>query len=174
MMGIDRYVDWEQYCWFALTINNVGKKVIEDYKIELDFDGEFQEVGTEQSDVFNYKTFKNNVKTYSNSARSLFIKPDELVLVPSDGFMTKGIYVKPNIGLESIIKLKWKLLSRDFEDNGELIISIVPRYLIEKRTEYLSLELLDEQTEEISLIQRKQSLNPMDGFSDDISDLVFE
>lgn len=173
-MGIDRYVDWEQYCWFALNIRNTGKKVIEDYKIELEFEGDFEKVGTEESNILNYKTFKNNVLSYSNSVTALYIQPYDSVIVPSDSFLTKGIYIKPKIGVECTIKLQWTLLSRDFEDSGELSILIAPKYLIENQVEYLSLESTKKQDIRIELIQRQTTNTLMGGFSDDISDWVFE
>jgi hypothetical protein len=170
----DKYVDWEQYCWFNLSVTNTGKRVIEDYKIELDFEGKFQKVGTEKPDISSYKYFKNNVKGYSNSDKSLFIQPYQPVLVPSDGFLTKGIYLKPHIGTEGIIKIKWTLLSRDFEDSGELSLIIAPKYNVERKVEYISETPPESEKIKIGLIQRKANFSLGGDFEDDISNIEFE
>jgi len=170
----DRTGDWEQYCWFDLKVRNIGKKTIEDYKIELEFEGEFETVGTEESTVLNFKTFKSNVKAYSNCNRSLLIDPYNSVLVSSDGFTTRGIYVKPTMGKIGEVLLKWKLLSRDFEDEGQLVISIIPKYNIERTETFVEDEHEEGETFEISLIQRKLDPGLFGGFSDDVSDMEFE
>lgn len=171
---MERYEDWEQYCWFELTIKNTGKKVIEDYKIELEFEGEFEKVGTEKPDVFNYKIFKSNVKSYSNCNRSLYIDPYEPVLVPSDGFTTSGLYIKPTIAIETEVMIKWKLLSRDFEDCGELVVSVMPKYNIQVNSKFVDDENLVGDTVDVELIRRPREMGILGGFSDDISDMKFE
>lgn len=172
--ALERYEDWEQYCWFDLFIRNSGKKVIENYKIELDFEGDFEMVGTEAPTVFTYQSFKSNVKAYSNCNRSLYIEPYESVLVPSDGFTTSGIYIQPKIGLQSHVKIKWTILSRDFEDSGELVVSIVPKYNIKHVTNYVQDRRAEGEIVEIELIRRKRHPGLFSSFSDDISAMEFE
>jgi len=171
---LERTGDWEQYCWFKLIVKNTGKRPIEDYKIDLEFEGDFESAGTEEPDVFNYKTFKSNVKAYSDCNKSLLIEPYSSVLVPSDSFSTKGIYIKPKIGQRGKVMIKWKLLSRDFEDEGELIIIIVPKYNIERVETYVENKSDEGETFEVGLIKRTLDPSLFGGFSDNVSEIKFE
>ncbi len=123
----EKYV-WGRNCWLKLQIKNSGQSVIEDFKIELDFEGDFEEVGAESKNVLLEPHFINNVKEYRNSNRSLYIKPKNSILVPEDYFTTGNFFISPKVKEYSEIILKWKLISRDFTDSGCLLIKIVPKY----------------------------------------------
>lgn len=119
---------WEQLCWMQLNITNTGQTVIEDFLIELDFEGDFEEVGVESRNPIFYKNFSNSVKKYSDSKKSLYIEAKTKILVQQNYFTTGNFYIKPNPDESNIVKLKWKLLSRDFTETGELFINIVPKF----------------------------------------------
>lgn len=36
-------IEWQQNCWFSLQMKNTGQKVIENCKVELKFEREFEE-----------------------------------------------------------------------------------------------------------------------------------
>lgn len=79
-------IEWQQNCWFSLQMKNTGQKVIENFKVELEFEGEFEEVGAESLNQIFYPGFKNNVKEYSNTNRSLYIKSSQAILVQGEAF----------------------------------------------------------------------------------------
>lgn len=168
--------EWQQLCWFSLNIKNNGEHVIEDFKIELDFEGEFVEVGTEHRSPLLSPNFKSNVKEYSNSKTSLLIKPFSNILVQGDSFETNDIYIIPRLGKLSDVKMHWKLLSRDFEDSGFLEIKIRPLYYSIVKDYIVDSPEEEIITESISHIVRK-GFTDMFGriqFQDKESDFKFE
>lgn len=169
-------IPWEQNCWFKIQISNIGETVLENYKLELKFDGEFKEVGAECGHFLNNPNFLNTVKEYSNSKKSLYIKPKESSLVQNDYFISGSFYVKPLISENSKdIKVHWKLLSKDFTDEGTLIIKIVPKFYKVN----LKIEIKDDDVEKVEtsykLIDRR-GMRQIGGINyfDKISDYDFE
>lgn len=149
-----QYFEWEQLFWQSLIIKNIGNDVIEDFKIELDFEGDFTKVGAESGHFMFNPNFKNNVKEYNNTKRALFIKPNEKILVQKDYINSGNFYLEPMNIEYSKVKLNWKFLSRDYTDLGYLIIEINPKFhlkILEKE-----IESPEEEREEIniSLIKR--------------------
>ncbi|MBP2615808.1 hypothetical protein [Chryseobacterium jejuense] len=119
---------WEQNCWLKLQITNTGQSVIEDYKIELEFEGDFEKVGAESGHFLYNPNYINNVKEYRNSNKALIIVPKDQTLVQGDSFTSGNFYIEPKVGEGSEVRLNWKLLSRDFTDTGSLIIKIMPKF----------------------------------------------
>jgi hypothetical protein len=119
---------WEQYCWLNLRIQNTGQTAIEDFKVELEFQGDFEKVGPERKNYILNKHFQNDVKGYSNSKTDLYIEPFKRILVPGDDLCTGNffIHLKPESSDE--IKIIWKLLSKNFSDSGSLLVKVVPKY----------------------------------------------
>ncbi len=153
---IGQTIPWKQYCWMNLVISNVGKAVIEDFKIELDFEGDFQRVGAESGNFILNKNFTNTVKEYSNSKTSLYIKPKSETLVQEDYFTSGNFYIEPLVtDVAQEIKVNWKLISRDFTDSGSLLVRIEPKFHIVNIVR--EVDLLDEVREEVSvrLIERR-------------------
>lgn len=121
-------IKWEQYCWLKLQITNTGAAVIEDYKIELEFEGDFKKVGAEKGHFLHNPKYINTVREYSNSDDSLIIVPKNKTLVQDDYFTTGNFYIEPKIGEGSAVKMTWKIISRDFTDSGFLTIVIKPEF----------------------------------------------
>ena len=123
-----KYV-WGQNCWLKLHITNEGQSVIEDFKIELDFEGDFEKVGAESGHYLHNPNYVNDIREYSNTEKSLYIKPHSKALVQGDYFNTGNFFIKPKVsGENSEVIINWKLLSRDYTDFGSLIIKIEPKF----------------------------------------------
>ncbi|WP_407503292.1 hypothetical protein [Elizabethkingia miricola] len=170
----EKYV-WGRNCWLKLQIKNSGQSVIEDYKIELDFEGDFEEVGAESKNVILEPHFFNNVKEYGNTNRSLYIKPKNSILVPEDYFTTGNFFISPKVKEYSEIILRWKLISRDFADSGCLLVKIVPKY----HTVYIDEKVnsIEEVKEEVSYTLFKRSgMRSFNGINylDKLTDYNFE
>ncbi|WP_411898201.1 hypothetical protein [Elizabethkingia occulta] len=168
--------EWEQTCWLILQITNDGQSVIEDFKIELDFEGDFVRVGAESADYILNRNLVNNVKEYRNTKKSLYIKTKANILVQGDYFNTGNFYLEPKVsGEHSEVILSWKILSRDYTDSGKLIIKIEPKYYKVIEDKYV--DNIDEVREEISyeLIKRPGMIG-LGGvsFNDKESDYNFE
>jgi len=123
-------IDWVQRCWLNLSISNIGQSVIEEFKIELEFNGNFEKVGAEKGNILLNPNFYNNVKEYSNSETDLYIEPKKRILVQGDNFVTGSFYIQPKIAVECDVTIRWTLLSRDFTDCGTLLVKIIPQYYV--------------------------------------------
>ncbi len=159
LLNASRKIDWSQNCWLQLLISNIGQAVVEDFKIELSFEGEFEEVEPEwRNSMFN-PNFSNDVKGYSDSKRDLYIKPRTNILVQGDSFVSGSFRIKPKIAVETTVKIDWKLLSRDFTDSGVLQVKIVPRYYVVTNRHKVA-DLADvKETISYSLIKRRGMYN---------------
>lgn len=167
---------WGQNCWLKLHITNDGQSVIEDFKIELDFEGDFEKVGAETGHYLINPNYINNIREYSNTEKSLYIKPKNKTLVQGDYFNTGNFYIKPKVsGENSEVIVNWKLLSRDYTDSGSLIIKIVPKFHTVVITEFV--DNPEEAREEISYkVFERPGINNFTGINylDKESDYNFE
>jgi len=175
LIGNETY-KWHQNFWFKLRIENTGQSVLEDFKLEISADGEFEEIGAESRSGLMAQHFSTDVRGYSNTKRSVYVKPTERIVVQGDSYTTDSIYLKPFIGQKTEITLYWKILGRDFEDSGKLTVKIDPLYyeVVEK---HLVDRIEDEKQEtSFSLIFRPGYRHPLSGsvtFSDKESNYTF-
>lgn len=168
--------DWHQRLWFKLRIKNSGQTVIENFKIELRFEGDFIEVGPESVSGIYAQNFRTDVHGYSDTKRSVYIKPIENVLVQGNSYTSDSIYFKPLIAVQTDVTIYWKILARDFKDNGKLSLKVEPLYNRIFNVHYV--EVPEEERKETSfgLIKRPGQRNILTGnisFSDKESDYVF-
>lgn len=129
---------------FRLLLNNTGSEPIEQYKVFFEFDGDIQELA-DKNEVNTYSTIailsvSSNTFLYPNTKNGKLI-PNSSILVGDDTFKSKEIFVKP-FPTESTILIKWKMISKDFKDNGELRLIIKPNFEIERK--YVTVDLKSE------------------------------
>ncbi|KFF00732.1 hypothetical protein IX39_08935 [Chryseobacterium formosense] len=124
-----------------IIIDNIGDSVIEDYKLRLYFDGDFEKIDTKTpriSEIFA-KTVKHDVFVNGDTC---LIQPEKNFLVQKDFFVSEAIILIPKLAANTEIKIKWELISRDYNDKGELYINIEPNFEL-KTKEYLVLDIND-------------------------------
>ncbi|SEW57447.1 hypothetical protein [Chitinophaga arvensicola] len=167
-------IEWEQLCWFRLSIVNTGQAVIEDFKIELDFEGEIIKVGVERGDALFNPGFRNNVHAYNNTEMALYIKPEQKTLVQNDSIISGNFYIEPKIATETEVNIKWKILARDYTDSGILYIKVIPKYykVINRHETTDATKVRDDIS--FSLIKRPASYSFNGGYQDKESDYSFE
>lgn len=73
-----------------------------------------------------------NATTWITNKFGLF-EPLKNFIIQKDFSISKEIILTPNIAQEGEVKIKWSFLARDFNDEGELIIKIRPKF-IEKQS----------------------------------------
>ncbi len=116
--------------WFSFSLRNNGSVAIDDYKLIVKFEGNYEEmrVGRKQSmnDVFMKKPCDYNCKSDPEHSR-LIIQPleNQTPLLPSEVVEFDDVYLKL-FAEESTINLHWQLLSRNYQDNGNLTIKSNP------------------------------------------------
>jgi hypothetical protein len=168
-------IDWEQRCWFQLQFLNTGTDVLEYFKIEIQFEGEFEEVGVQSTPIFELKTFKRNTFSYKNSNDCFVVNPLLNTLVQDDYFFSNKLYIKPLKNKCSEVTLKWKLIAKDFQDTGSLAIWMRPKYVLDEEFYYVSDPSNVKEMIEYSLIKRKGMINiGSTQFFDKESDFTFE
>lgn len=166
---------WGQNCWLKLQITNSGKSVIEDFKIELNFIGDYIKVGAESKNYITNPHFANNVKEYNNTENALYVRPNMRTLVKGDSFNTGNFFITPKIKEGNEIRLKWKLISRDFSDSGVLVIKIIPKYY--KVFQDIEVDKAEEVREEITCtLFKRNGILGIGGINylDNTSDYTFE
>ena len=121
------------YARFSLRLRNLGTEPLKEYKIFLEFEGHFESVDTCSED---FPIINLNIRpdTYiSNEERQGKIVPKNKILVQEDSVSFDTIHLKP-LRLETEVKIKWRLVSLDFREEGELLLTIIPIYKIQEKT----------------------------------------
>jgi hypothetical protein len=118
------------YFEIAIRIQNTGKDTIEDYKVHLEFNGEILDISdTNRCGMLtNISTYVPTVHINTENSAAVVIVPKDKVLVSEDYFTSDSIFVKTNPEITTI-KIVWKLLSKNFKDEGNLIINVQPIFL---------------------------------------------
>lgn len=118
------------YIPFGLTVHNKGAEAIEEYKVFLSFKGEVQSISStninaEGSMLGPERLYtSNNVILYSDKM-SAVLAPSKSVLVGDDSYSSNEIFLKSAPKASKVI-VHWKLISKNYKNEGELILDITP------------------------------------------------
>jgi len=124
--------------FFKLKIVNKGKHPIEDYVLNLEFEGDISKItdtnkeGGINFDVPSYQMSFNK----ENFTVQFRPNPNRKTLISNDYIILPEIYFLPKIK-NYTVSLKWELLSRDFSDDGKLKIDIQPKIKTIGKEEYV-------------------------------------
>lgn len=124
------------YVSIRLLIHNTGSETIEDYKLYFSFGAILQDLqDTNEKNIigFNTNIFKKSNTFLSSDSMSGKMIPHNPILVGDDSCRSDNIYIKP-LPQEYTIPLRWKLIARDFKEEGVLMIIINPKIEIEYKT----------------------------------------
>ncbi len=116
------------YCRFYFRLHNTGTEPLKEFKIFLDFDGEFESIDT--CTKGHRLVINPNIKydTYIwNESKKGKITPLKNILVQDDVMAFDTICLKPNKN-ESKVIIKWKLVSLNYKTDGELLLNIIPEF----------------------------------------------
>jgi hypothetical protein len=120
-------------CFFALKLHNTGADAIENYKIQLRFEGNYRELErAEEREGFISYNISKIYQAYIEQDGTAELIPIHKMLVGDDTHVFDKIRIKPNAE-PSDITIHWKLISKDFKDEGKLTLRIVPE-IVKKRT----------------------------------------
>lgn len=124
------------YASIRLLIHNTGSETIEDYKLYFNFGAVLQDLqDTNKKNIIGLNTdiFKKSNTLLSSDSMSGKMIPHNPILVGDDIDRSDNIYIKP-LSQEYTIPLIWKLIARDFKEEGELTIIVKPKIEIEYKT----------------------------------------
>jgi len=114
----------------ALRLQNTGTQALEEYKVNIWFEGTIEEVARRNaSESLTSLIAHQNVKptTYVNEeSQSVVLIPRNPMLVPDDAFRPAVFYIKAGHEAQQLI-LHYKLLSKHYQTEGSLIIDVQPQ-----------------------------------------------
>ncbi len=120
---------------FRIKIKNNGNTVIENPKLKFTINGEFQEIKVKIPRISELKHYI--ATTWINDNFGL-IEPNLEFIVQKDSFLSKEIILSPKLDKEQVISINWQLLSRDFNETGQLKIHVIPQYQETTSTMYVN------------------------------------
>lgn len=115
------------YIKFDLRVYNTGNDPIEEYKLFISFEGDLQDL-SKQAGAMDLKFLNKNYNPTTFLWADDFtgrLVPLRSILVSGDTFISEDIYLKPSYTEKSVL-LNWKLISKDFKENGQLKINLDP------------------------------------------------
>jgi hypothetical protein len=149
------------WCKFKIVFENSGNKVIEDWKLTFEFKTGVREI---------YDPYKSFLTTVSNGLsydyRTTYIYNEDKTikylpyknapLIQKDNKYFE-VSILPEYNCDVVI-IKWKLLARDFNKNGEMRIRIEPLFTEKVRfiDVYDESELVEDEVEFMDLIEEKK------------------
>jgi len=122
------------YCRFYFRLHNKGTEPLHEFKIFLEFTGDFESIDT--CTKGHYLIPNPNIKydTYIwNEDKQGKIIPLKNVLVPEDSIAFDTICLKPH-KKETVVLIHWKLISLNFKAEGDLKLLIKPIFKEEHKT----------------------------------------
>lgn len=134
------------------VLKNTGTDHLDEYKIFFEFDGELQEIAdtnvTSSIPVIERNYYRN---TYIwNESKTGKIVPKNGILVGDDSLKSEPIFIKP-APKDGIVMVKWKLISKDFKDSGELKINIVPE--LKRKTKLVAVDDINLERIEAGIVE---------------------
>ena len=120
------------YCHLYFQIHNTGLDPIEEYKLFFEFDGEVQDLNESNEEhtgialISAASRYITDVTLWTDPMSGKVV-PRKSILVGDDVFSSDDIFIKP-FPKEYEILVKWKLISKDFKDEGTLKLIVKPEF----------------------------------------------
>jgi hypothetical protein len=121
---------------FSIIVHNSGNDPIEDYKLLLRFEGDYQEIDTVTKGgsgllhIPQHYTYDTFIDMETKTGRFV---PIRKTLVGDDSISSDDIQIKP-LHEEREVIIHWKLISKDFKDEGRLKLTLVPEIVKDYET----------------------------------------
>lgn len=120
------------FCHLCFQIHNTGLDPIEEFKMFFEFDGEVQDLKETNEKHTGFAAISvashyiTNVTLWTDPMSGKVV-PRKSILVGDDVFSSDDIFLKP-FPKEYEIAVKWKIISKDFKDEGTLKLIIKPEF----------------------------------------------
>ncbi len=116
-------------CPIYFQIHNIGIEALEEFKLLFEIQGEIQEI-TDDNEVrtgtyISPKIFHTPDVHLNKERKGGRVLPQTNILVGDDTYNSDEFYIKP-CAEEYTFSILWKLISKDFKDEGVLQIIVVP------------------------------------------------
>lgn len=128
------------YCILNLVIHNVGDDPIEEFKLLTEIKGEVSDVDEDNKvdsplKILSLNNYKPTVQIIKDDLL-INVIPVEKILVGDDVYESNYFYIKPKPENYEI-EINWKLISKDFKDDGVLKLFVKPYIERSESTEYV-------------------------------------
>lgn len=119
------------YCKIGFKIRNTGLDPIEEYRLLFEFEGEVLDLRKSNEEYYGIAKISNNHNIIDidlcSKPFSGKVVPKNTILVSDDTYISNYFFIKP-LAIEYNLVVNWKLISKDFKDEGKLKIIIRPVY----------------------------------------------
>ncbi|MDJ1498917.1 hypothetical protein QNI19_38675 [Cytophagaceae bacterium DM2B3-1] len=118
----------QSYYPLILKLKNIGIDPIDDFKLVINLEGSYLDVGTNKRDLGGFSMIRSiydkspDINIGSN--KQIEIVPYQKTLVSGDSIELTGIDIKP-LHTGSPIIINWALLSKNYRNQGELKLLLV-------------------------------------------------
>ncbi|GIQ60537.1 hypothetical protein Flavo103_36730 [Flavobacterium collinsii] len=122
------------YARFYFRIQNLGSEPLQEFKIFLDFEGDFESINTCTKGHYLISNPNIQYDTFIwNEDKQGKIIPLKNILVQDDTMGFDTICLKP-FNKNTEVKIHWKLVSLNYKTEGDLKLNIKPTYKIKEET----------------------------------------
>lgn len=113
------------YFNFFFRIHNIGNDPIEEFKILLKFNGDFQDLDTvTKGGHYLMPMVKHSYDTFINKENKTGkIIPLKKILVSEDAMGFDDLTIKPLLE-DAEIEIDWKIISKDYKNEGKLVLKL--------------------------------------------------
>lgn len=144
------------WCEFDIEIKNNGCSVLENYSLDIHFEEAEIQAISNMNDKFTNNFWETEINKLKSEKMELFHHESDdfsLIFEPKDKILVQKGKRSCRIGLLpkytcSELHVKWKLLARDFNDEGLLVIPIIPSF-VEKNDTIFVRSFTDERIENV-------------------------
>ena len=117
------------YFNFAIRIHNTGDSPIEEFKLFFDIEQGVQDIAETNENYTGISVISKIISrsdlVISEDFSSVKVLPKTKILVGDDSYLSDEIFIKP-LAEEYDITIKWKLISKDLKESGELKVLVRP------------------------------------------------
>jgi hypothetical protein len=112
-----------------IQVTNTGHASIEDYKVLVLIEGDIERIEMKNK-VYPSLSIEDIIPKTTNwsvapDKKSAEVRPYKNTLVGQDTFVSDEVYLRPT-NTASLITVKWKLVAKEYNTQGELIILVQP------------------------------------------------
>jgi hypothetical protein len=132
-------------CVFSVKVKNTGNEQLENLKLYLTFNDECysSEKVFKQFKFLDKEVYEYNINWIPRT-NNLEFKPINNILVQDDELLSDRICLRPNIEYSFCLIIPWKLVAKDFNQQGELRMLINTHVEVKSSTLTVSEKLDDE------------------------------
>lgn len=140
------------WCSFETLITNTGSTVIEDWKFYLYFDENVRKIDDDfTNNIFIYEKVVKYRTTWAYEVDNMILYSpiNDKPLIQKDSKQFKSFFI-PKIGSNKLT-IRWELLARDYNREGEISFEIEPEYTNRYKTVWVDFK--SEEKEEIEIVE---------------------